>query len=309
MIKRTDGITFLEIMIATLILSIALLPVFFMLNKGTEDTDLNAAQAFAINKATEVLNTILDSVPFEALRIGNPGLLCTEDIKHLPEYDKSSPTAIFKLDDKFAENMSKLIFGNGRTAGPLPNSWNCQGIVSDPRGISYLLTLSVEEVADLETVPSPPPEISSEFPEKKIFSMGFFVNPLVLSAPNWIASYVPTTTGLKTIIGSSYQYPRFELEQKKQPIPNDENDVFHVAAPRTNIFQQADFTNPLRKRLSQKQNVDAVRYNTPDKFTCMKRLILEVQWVMEKRYFKDPRANSTAVQRIHLIAFKGDVAR
>ncbi|HNW36531.1 MAG TPA: prepilin-type N-terminal cleavage/methylation domain-containing protein, partial [Candidatus Ozemobacteraceae bacterium] len=58
---RRRALTFIEIIIAMAILTIALLPIFNMIHKGTEDTDLNASQAFAITKASDVLNAMLDN--------------------------------------------------------------------------------------------------------------------------------------------------------------------------------------------------------------------------------------------------------
>ena len=69
---KKKAITFLEILIAAVVMAIAMIPVFGMLSRQTVETDKNVTQAFAINKATEILNFLLDNVSIVAIREGNP---------------------------------------------------------------------------------------------------------------------------------------------------------------------------------------------------------------------------------------------
>jgi len=79
-LKNRRAVTFIEIVIAVGILAVAMIPLFGLISRQTVDTDRNASQAFAMNKASEILNTLLDNVPFAALRQGNPGFIRVDDL-------------------------------------------------------------------------------------------------------------------------------------------------------------------------------------------------------------------------------------
>ncbi|EKD81603.1 MAG: hypothetical protein ACD_39C01728G0002, partial [uncultured bacterium] len=82
------AVTFIEIVIAVGILAVAMIPLFGLMSRQTVDTDRNASQAFAMNKASEILNTILDNVPFAALRQGNPGFIKVDDLSGRAKYQR-----------------------------------------------------------------------------------------------------------------------------------------------------------------------------------------------------------------------------
>lgn len=66
------GITLLEIMTALLILAFAFLPIIGMIGTGTKDTDVSETYIFAQTTARNVLDSLLDDVPFYSLRVA-PG--------------------------------------------------------------------------------------------------------------------------------------------------------------------------------------------------------------------------------------------
>ncbi|GAB4273870.1 MAG: hypothetical protein Kow0029_13810 [Candidatus Rifleibacteriota bacterium] len=65
------GITLLEIMTALLILAFAFLPIIGMIGTGTKDTDISETYIFAQTSARNILDSILDDVPFYALRVAS----------------------------------------------------------------------------------------------------------------------------------------------------------------------------------------------------------------------------------------------
>ena len=133
-LRQKKAITFLEIIIAVTVMAIAMIPLFGMLSRQTVETDKNASQAFAINKATEVLNALLDNISFVALREGNPGYIRVDDL----DGDKFSD-----LNDAWAKKMATMLFNSDKKEA---NGYPCRGIIKDSKGISYLIHLRVEDV-------------------------------------------------------------------------------------------------------------------------------------------------------------------
>lgn len=286
---KSRGITFIEIAIAMLILAVALLPVFHLMHKGAEETDISAAQSFAINKATEVLNTCLDNVPFEALRAGSPfGWLRVDDIAGIKEYQDD------KIDAAWCDRMADMLFKH-TTSARQANGYPCQGRITDPRGITYQVTLRVEDVAD-KTSPTRKPDKSTlsggfsptQFsPPEVIFT--FLRNPALVDDPKWIACYRPDPGGT-----TNYE----------TGLPNG------IAVPKDSLYSASDFgQNTIR--FTQRQSTEKVNYTNDEAFAycTMKRLICEVQWNMNKNLFGRPEAEDPQVQRIHLMTLKADVSR
>jgi len=307
--KKT-GITFLEIMIAVMILTIALLPIFNFIHRGTEDTDINAAQAFAITKATEILNTILDNVHFEILRVGCPAIMCSEDIA---QYYQKGPIVI---PADAAKTYSSMLFGDRTGYETTVNgkpAYFCQGKIQDPRGITYLCTLLVEEIGDSSDNKAKPETITSgEFPEKKEFTFSYFKNPDLVSKASWIPVYQPTISDNKKFNG--VETARFELECKPPQV-----GIPGIAVPPScdNVYAQPDYAKT-KVRITQRMCVDKTNYAPPSQpndvnpsgYCAFKRLIIEVQWNMDRKYWSTPQEETHGnVQRIHLMTIKGDVSR
>lgn len=290
------GITFLEIMVAMAILITAMLPVFTFIHKGAEDTDANAAQAFALTKATEILNMLLDNVPFEALRQGTPALLKTSDICHLREYQN--------YNDNWAREMANILFPE---CEQISGGYLCKGTHKDARGISYLAILKVEDVTASLGSPNEKPEkirIGSSYPDsppvefpdhpKGDLTFAFLMNPTKILSSNWFyKDYDQNPLG-------SRDKPRWELD-----LPNG------VSESPINIYKEDDYINPYAIRYTQRMAADKVNYtNDPRYQYCtMKKLIIEIKYNIEKQYFTKPDVESKGTRRIHLMTIKGDIQR
>ena len=129
---KKKALTFLEILIAATVMVVAMIPIFGMLSRQTVETDKNASQAFAINKATGVLNTLLDNVSFVAIREGNPGYLRVDELPKLEKYSD--------LDSDWVKKMSSILFNHTNHES---NGYKCRGTVTDSKGIKYLIHLIV----------------------------------------------------------------------------------------------------------------------------------------------------------------------
>jgi len=294
------AVTFIEIVIAVAILAVALIPLFGLISRQTVETDKNTAQAFAINKASEVLNTILDNVPFAALRQGNPGYVKTDDLAANPRFSR--------YNDSWARKIMPILFpGSQKEAAGYP----CRGIVTDSRSIHYLVHLRVEDVASERKPPkSEKIQIGNSFPDGKPkdfaespeLTFTFLRNPGMISDGSWVQDYsedpeetskpfseldIGSGKGVSEAPGNVY------LDQGMEGL--DAN------APR--------FTNPTAERYTAKMVTEKVLHDAPEKFAwcSMKKLVVQVQWNLDQRYFKNPEEKNGRIQRIHLMTIKGDI--
>lgn len=294
------AVTFLEIVIAVAILAIALIPLFGLMSRQTVETDKNAAQAFAINKASEVLNTILDNVPFAALRQGNPGFIRVDDL--------SSKARFAKYNDAWARKIVPILFqGSQKEAAGYP----CRGIVTDSRGIHYLVHLRVEDIPS-EKKPARPERIPvgssfpdgnpKEFPESPELSFAFLRNPALVSDGSWIQDYAEEPSD------TSKPFSELDIASGKGVAEAPVNvyldqgmEGLEADAPR--------FISPTAERYTTKMVSEKATYDVGEKFAwcSMKKLLVQVQWNLDQRYFNNPEEKGGKIQRIHLMTIKGDI--
>ncbi len=70
--KNRLAITFVEVMVAVLLLATILLPVFNFLTNSVKETERIYVEVMAISHAKQIMDTILFQIPWRALREGNP---------------------------------------------------------------------------------------------------------------------------------------------------------------------------------------------------------------------------------------------
>lgn len=71
-IKNKSGLTFIEVVVACLLLAVLLLPVFNFLNNSVKETERIYVEVMATSCAKQIMDTILFQIPWRALREGNP---------------------------------------------------------------------------------------------------------------------------------------------------------------------------------------------------------------------------------------------
>ncbi|MBR4569977.1 MAG: prepilin-type N-terminal cleavage/methylation domain-containing protein [Candidatus Riflebacteria bacterium] len=71
-IKNKSGLTFIEVVVACLLLAVILLPVFNFLNNSVQETERIYVEVMATSRAKQIMDTILFQIPWRALREGNP---------------------------------------------------------------------------------------------------------------------------------------------------------------------------------------------------------------------------------------------
>mgnify|MGYP000936672347 CR=1 FL=1 len=296
------AVTFIEIVVAVAILAVALVPMFGLISRQTVESDKNASEAFAINKASEILNAILDNVPFAALRQGNPGYIKIDDLAGMERYSRYNAS--------WAKKLVPMLFpGSSKEAAGYP----CRGITKDSRGIHYLIHLRVEDVTSEKKPPKPERlQIGSSFPESnpKDFaestemSFAFLRNPALLSDGSWMQDYAADT--------SETGKPLTELD-----IGNGNGKGISEAPGNIYLDQGMEgldanaprFVNPTAERYTPKMVSEKTAYESSEKFAwCpMKKLVVQIQWNLDQRYFTTPEEKNGRTQRIHLMTIKGDI--
>ena len=86
--QSSAAFTLIEVILAMAILAATMVPIFYFMSKGATDTDFNVSRMFAISRASEILNAMLDNVPFQALRAGVPAYIKVEDLKTVDGYEQ-----------------------------------------------------------------------------------------------------------------------------------------------------------------------------------------------------------------------------
>jgi hypothetical protein len=106
--NRPAGITLIEILAGMFILALAFIPVVGVISTGSADTDVTNSYVFAQTTARNVLDTLLDNVPFDAIRVApalvadigdtngesNVGQLFTLSGPNQPAFDVASYLAL-----------------------------------------------------------------------------------------------------------------------------------------------------------------------------------------------------------------------
>lgn len=289
------------------ILAATMVPIFFFMSKGASETDFNVSRMFAIGRASEILNAMLDNVPFQALRAGIPGFIKVKDLVGVNGYDK--------FDEDWAKQFVKTVFpGSVETAAGYP----CQCVISDPRGINYKITLRVEDVSSPTSSAGEKPaqkKIGAEYPTKppKDFAeissgevtFSYLKNPTRLLSQAWHKTkYLPNPIGMLPKLG---EY-RFEVELPKKVSENNEN--FYTDDGYSSIHPNAPrFVDPTSVRLTQRLAKAEVSYTNDEnfKYCGLKRLIIEIKWNLDKPHLKDPDQPGHGQRKIHLIVLKADV--
>lgn len=70
--KIRYGITFVEVILAFLILGVIFLPIFFFLTGAVRDTEKFYTETVAISRAKFIMDSMMFQIPWRAIRAGNP---------------------------------------------------------------------------------------------------------------------------------------------------------------------------------------------------------------------------------------------
>ena len=114
-IKAKKGVTLMEIMVALLILAFAFLPIIGVIGSSAKDTDVANSAVFAQTTARNILDTLLDDVPFNSI-------ITTESkIARIQKYKNYDPDSFLRMIGASSDEA--------------------KGEVFDERGIKYDITI------------------------------------------------------------------------------------------------------------------------------------------------------------------------
>lgn len=289
------GISMLEIIISVFILAIAVLPLFSLMTKQTSSTDNVASEAYAINKATEVLNTFLENIPFATIRHGNPGYIESSDITQMAKFAR--------YDDNWAKKMSMMLFDHSNKEG---SGYPCKGYIKDPRGIVYLVHLRVEDICSTNKPARPerlqvgtgfPDTLPTEFSTMGELGFSYLRNPSILNDGSWMEPYA------RRIDDPNNPTTELDLDTAVSEAPNS---LYNDLGGTSTTFS---YLNPTAERYFPKMVTQRVPYAADDAFAwcSMKRLVVQVQWNVDKKHLSEPEAETPTTNRIHLMTLKGDL--
>lgn len=243
--SRKTKIYILIVFIAVLIASLPLIRLLFSLSKEKID---EANEDFAAQKASEILTSVVNNIPFAVLKSGNPAYLQISETTKQAKY--------VRYNAKWAKDTIESIFCS--KVDETADKYICSGTIQNGSGTKYLVQLKVEDVlvsnpADAvgqvyigKTYPSTPP---NEFPKNQKLTFAFIKDPLLFSNGTWLQSYVPKRS-------DGQPFLELDLPQKTAVSPQD-------------LYTSEDFLNPVAER----------KYPKLENSDCLlKKLILQMQW-------------------------------
>lgn len=192
------GMSLLEIMVALLIMAFAFIPLVGVIGTGATDTDVAKTYIFAQTTARNILDNLLDNVPFECVRVAGGSVADTDGTNSEPGISQFVNTPEYQV----ASFLSLL--GNGGTIDTFG-----RGELRDERGTRYFIKLfcfplvgttnplGAVNPADEVTfryLPRPPYETATDTsvpPRAVWYSASAFVNAGVLRPYDFTAGSSP----------------------------------------------------------------------------------------------------------------------
>jgi hypothetical protein len=129
--SKSEGLTFVEVMLSFLILAVIFLPIFMFLTGAVKDTEKFYIETIAISRAKFIMDTLMFQVPWRCIRADNPARI--ED-----------PKDVEGMDDFLAKVVPRM-FGEGSEKGG--NKFVCDGVYTCRKGFIYR---SRAKVVDLD---------------------------------------------------------------------------------------------------------------------------------------------------------------
>ena len=139
--KNRVGITFIEVVIAALLIMIVLLPVFNFLTNSVKETERIYVEVMATSRAKRIMDTILFQIPWRALREGNPCVFADplQDDPVKQGYPEVQGTA------QLFDNVIQKMMGDGCELDG--RSFRGDGLIKDPdKGFWFRTRVKVEDL-------------------------------------------------------------------------------------------------------------------------------------------------------------------
>lgn len=211
-LSNNKGVSLIEIMAAVFILAVAFLPIIGVLSGSASDTDVANARAFAQTQARNILDTLLEDVPFNSFLDSDgsvsslDGSISFDNVARIVEYEDSS----------FEPSSFLRMLGNADAVSGDPVDSYARGVLRDERGIEYSVWLFVFPIPAIEGPPSVDDEVVFTWLPRPLFE----TQTDGAGSNNW------------------YRYGEDDLYVKPGAhTPYDETNIAHPDLRRRNLYQ------------------------------------------------------------------------
>lgn len=296
---KNQAIVIPELIIAFIVLILALVSFLGFFSNSKYDINKEESKIFAINKATEILNSLLDEVPFAVLRRGNPGYIKVDDLNKDTNYSYYNNEWVKKYSLKFFNNNKKEDKG-----------YICRGYIKDSSNITYLIHLCVEDIlSNIEHSETEKIIIGKNYPNTvpKDFEEQLDVNFSLLKNPS---TFYITNNEFFSKIPYQKEKPLTELDIPNKAIYDSPMNFFKdEGLENIETEPKFSFLNPTAERYTAKMIMKRIPNNTEiqTEWCLFKKLIIQIQWNIDPDYYSEPENIKGEIQRIHLMAIKGNL--
>lgn len=166
--RSTHGITFVEVMLAFLILGAIFLPIFYFLTGAVRDTERFYTETVAISRAKFIMDSMMFQIPWWAIREGNP---C-----EFNAYNTVLKKTVDAAKNLFQRAVPKM-FGDGCLTGN-PDKYLGDGIFVCKKGFKYRARVKVVDL-DYDSTSANPVMFSIPMPGPGSGRHEFQINQLV----------------------------------------------------------------------------------------------------------------------------------
>lgn len=159
--KSNAAITFVEVMVAFLILGSVFLPIFMFLTGAVKDTERFYTETIAISKAKFIMDSMMFQIPWRAIRSGNPCVF-------------NDPKDVDGVNGLLSRVVPKM-FGAGCTTAD-PKKFNGDGLFKCRKGFAFRARVKVVDL-DYDSTSANPIFFKVSVPGKA--DQDFQINELV----------------------------------------------------------------------------------------------------------------------------------
>lgn len=189
------GTTLLEIMAALFILAFAFIPIFGMIGTSAKDTDVAESYIFAQTRARNILDTLLDDVPFFALRVAGGNIADIDETNDEPNVGEMFDT----VNPTYEVASFLRLIGNDPAIDHF-----CRGQLIDERGVKYKVKIFVFQVPANE-----PCDVLNEL------TFRYMPRPEFEKQPGWYTTTAdPSSAYIQGALLAPYQMPEPTIEIK-----------------------------------------------------------------------------------------------
>lgn len=149
--RLSRGITFVEVMLAFLILGLVFLPIFSFLTNAVKETEKFYTETIAISRAKFIMDTLMFQIPWRCIREGSSGIGKIDDPKDVPGINA------------FIARVVPRMFGDG--TGPTGGAYKTDGLFTCRKGFKYRARLKVVDL-DYDSTSANPITFSIDVPGK-----------------------------------------------------------------------------------------------------------------------------------------------